>query len=126
MQLNEENTLAPEESEVLPSEVPEISKNAEEVDNIQSSTLPHDSIVENSPASIQHKDESHDFGSSNANVANDIPEISHFSSRKKVNEKGETDDYTADQSAALPVRGDPKDTHTNLNSSHSVSYFFIF
>ncbi|KAI3443386.1 hypothetical protein Pfo_000051 [Paulownia fortunei] len=82
---NEENTLATEEAEVLASEAPEILKIAEEVDTIQNSTLPNDPIVDNSPASIQHKDESQHIGSSNAKVDNDIPEISSF--RKKVNEK---------------------------------------
>ncbi|KAK6139755.1 hypothetical protein DH2020_026515 [Rehmannia glutinosa] len=94
MQANEENTLglATEETEVLHSEAPEILKNAEEVDNIQSSTSPNGLVVENSAAFIQHKNKYQDNGSFNANDQSDVPR----------------------------VHGDPKDTHANLSSSHSA------
>ncbi|KAL7137145.1 hypothetical protein ABFS83_10G073100 [Erythranthe nasuta] len=89
---NVENTLATEESEVLPSEATEIL-NAGEADNIQNSTLPYDPMVENSVDPIQRMDVSENFGSASAVVANAKPKNSIFSPK--------TDDTTAsDQSAS--------------------------
>lgn len=48
MQLNGENSLVPEDSEVLPSEASEISKTMEEVEKKQSSSSANDPVVENS------------------------------------------------------------------------------
>ncbi|KAH6826496.1 Polynucleotidyl transferase [Perilla frutescens var. hirtella] len=93
----EASTLAPEESEVLPSEAPEISKVAEELENLQSSSLPHHPVIENSLASIQHKEES-----------------------RKVNEKGKMDDSTSYHGATSPACGDSKFAHTATISSHSA------
>lgn len=89
---HEVSTLAPEESEVLPSEAPE---------NVQSSSSPRDPVVENSLASIQDKD-----------VAHNRPEISQSSPRNKVNEKGKMDNGTAYQGATSPARGDSKYAHS--------------
>lgn len=108
MQANGENTLVTEESEVLPSEAPEILKNAEEVDNIQISTLADDLMVEDSLDSVHHIEASMDFESSNAEIANNVPETSN-DQREKLQ----------------PLRGGSRDIHTNLNSSHAVSYFFV-
>ncbi|KAK4483763.1 hypothetical protein RD792_010966 [Penstemon davidsonii] len=84
---NMENTLTTEESELLPSEAPEILKNAEEVVNINSITLPNDLMSESSLASIKHDDESQDIGCSNDRVATNLPELSHCSPAKDGNEK---------------------------------------
>lgn len=96
------STLASEESEVLPSETPEISKVAAALKNVHSGSLPHDPVVENSLPSVQHKGES------------------HSSPRSKVNGKGKMDD-----NIVAPAPGDSKSAHTTTNSSHSVSYFSI-
>lgn len=101
--------MAPEESEVLPPEVPEMSKVAEEIEFAQSSGVPFDPVVESSLASRQHNDESHDFKSS----------------RTKVNKKGNVNDSAASQGATSPV-GDAKYRHTTTNPPHLVSYLVIF
>lgn len=95
--LHDASTLAPEESEVLPSETPEISKVAAALKNVHGSSLPHNPVVENSLASVQHKGES------------------HSSPRNKVNGKGKMDD-----SIVAPAPGDSKSTLTTTNSSHSA------
>ncbi|KAK4382789.1 protein RRP6-like 2, partial [Sesamum angolense] len=116
---NEENTLAAGESEELPSEAPEILKNADEADNIPNGSLLNDPSVQKTPASIQ----SRDTGSSNAGAATDISKISCLSPKEKVNEKGKIGDCTSNvQNAALHMDGDP-DAHTKLNSSHSSVSF---
>ncbi|KAL0342142.1 UNVERIFIED_CONTAM: protein RRP6-like 2, partial [Sesamum calycinum] len=113
---NEENTLAAGESEELPSEAPEILKNADEADNIPNGSLLNDPSVQKTPASIQ----SRDTGSSNAGAATDISKISCLSPKEKVNEKGKIGDWTSNvQNAPLHMDGDP-DAHTKLNSSHSA------
>ncbi|KAL0346918.1 UNVERIFIED_CONTAM: protein RRP6-like 2 [Sesamum calycinum] len=113
---NEENTLAAGESEELPSEAPEILKNADEADNIPNGSLLNDPSVQKTPASIQ----SRDTGSSNAGAATDISKISCLSPKEKVNEKGKIGERTSNvPNAALHMDGDP-DAHTKLNSSHSA------
>ncbi|KAL0410255.1 UNVERIFIED_CONTAM: protein RRP6-like 2 [Sesamum latifolium] len=113
---NEENTLAAGESEELPSEAPEILKNAEGADNTPNGSLPNDPSVQKTLASIQ----SRDTGGSSAGAATDISKISRLSPKEKVNEKGKIGDQTSNfQNAALHMDGDP-DAHTKLNSSHSA------
>ncbi|XP_011094140.1 protein RRP6-like 2 [Sesamum indicum] len=113
---NEENTLAAVESEELPSEAPEILKNAEGADNIPNESLLNDPSVQKMPASIQ----SRDTGSCNAGAATDISRISCLSPKEKVNEKGKIGDQTSNvQNAVLHMDGD-LDAHTKLNSSHSA------
>ncbi|XP_041999201.1 protein RRP6-like 2 [Salvia splendens] len=99
--LHETRTLAPEESEVLPPEVPEMSKAAEEIEFAQNSGVPFDPVVESSLASRQHNNESHDFKSS----------------RTKVNKKGYMNDGAAYQGATSPA-GDAKYRHTTTNPPH--------
>ncbi|KAG6434093.1 hypothetical protein SASPL_105715 [Salvia splendens] len=101
--LHETRTLALEESEVLPPEVPEMSKVVEDIEFAQSSGVPFDPVVESSLASRQHNDESHDFKSS----------------RTKVNKKGNVNDGAAYQGATSPV-GDAKYRHTTTNPPHSA------
>ncbi|XP_057778864.1 protein RRP6-like 2 [Salvia miltiorrhiza] len=88
---HEARTLVPEESEVLPSEAPEISKVDEEIECVRNSSLPSVPAVE----------------SSKVKIADNRPEISHSSPRKKVNETS-------------PARGDSKYAHTTTNPSHSA------
>ncbi|KAK4396725.1 protein RRP6-like 2 [Sesamum angolense] len=103
-------------SEELPSEAPEILKNADEADNIPNGSLLNDPSVQKTPASIQ----SRDTGSSNAGAATDISKIFLSLPKEKVNEKGKIGDCTSNvQNAALHMDGDP-DAHTRLNSSHSA------
>lgn len=98
MQSHEMRTVPPEESEVLPSEAPEISKVAEEIKCVRNSDLPCDTTIEGSLASRQHNDESHDLASSKVRIADNRAEISHSS----------------------PEHEDSKYAHT------TVSHFFIF
>lgn len=103
MQLREARTLAQEEREVLPSDVADIVD--EEPENIESSGLPCDPVVEDSPSSIQHRDEDH----------NKL-ENSHLSPRNKVNGKSNADGGSAHH-------GGHGDSKCAAFLSNSVSYF---
>lgn len=103
MQLREARTLAQEEPEVLPSDVADIVD--EDPENIESSSLPCDPVVEDSLSSIQHGDEDHNK-----------PENSHLSPKNKVNGKINIDDGSA-------YHGEHGDSKHAAVLSNSVSYF---
>ncbi|KAL2481805.1 Polynucleotidyl transferase [Abeliophyllum distichum] len=91
----EENALVTEESEVLPSEAPEIL-NPCEVENING-TLPNDSMSKNTLASVDYKDGTLMIGSSNdrVNVNVNVQEGSHLLPGKHGDVKSKTDGCTA-------------------------------
>lgn len=103
MQAREARALAQEESEVLPPDAPDIVD--EELETIESSSIPCDPVVEDSLSLIQHKDEYHSK-----------PDNSHFSPRNKVNGKINVDDGTA-------YLGEHGESKYAAVISNSVSYY---
>lgn len=126
MQVNEENSLAADCSELSPPTASEVMKATDE-DEIKHSYLPNAHKDATSISSVQFVNESHVIESYIARTSTNELKSAHYSYEINGNKKSETDGSATNvPRETLHESGHPVDTPTDMKLSPAVSYFSVF